>query len=591
MQIRAIVRRRLNRLERLFANAIAIALLLSTTVLQAADPNIQVDAAVAFARLAGAVRYFHPGDAVQRVKWDQFLEVGISRLLVIDDRARIGPELQQMFEPWATDVQIANDRTKLATIPQVDGSDTVQWIHVGYGKGLLKSSYVSVRTGRDDPVPLEAELQAVLEKRPSFTDVDLGSGWWARVPLKMSSTRALITPAQQEALARLERDYPGRKAEPDRVQSVAAGIALWSVARHFYPYWSDVTDQWDQALPQWIASQPERQTRKELLDRLRRLTVGLSDGHANVVDQRVRVSVQYLPISVRLLGQQWVVDGSATPEVKPGDVIATIDGRSANEVMNERVALNSGSPQWRAQRAALDFTGGEKDSSVAMGLDRSGTRVSVTLTRSNADEVTPPRPEPIAQVSADIWYVDLSRFKRKDFEDLVPRMKTAKAVIFDLRGYPKAEARYLPDFWTRKREGTRWMFQPLVTEPFSPSSRSRSSGWDVEPRTELANARKFLLTDANAISFSESLAGFFAFEHQGTIVGEPTAGANGNIVLVQLPGSFGFVMTGMRVTRHDGTTMHGQGFKPDVAVTPTLEGIREGRDELLARALSLAQKP
>jgi hypothetical protein len=44
----------------------------------------------------------------------------------------------------------------------------------------------------------------------------------------------------------------------------------------------------------------------------------------------------------------------------------------------------------------------------------------------------------------------------------------------------------------------------------------------------------------------------------------------------------------MKVTRHDGRTpFHLGGVKPDLAVEPTLAGLRAGRDEVLERALTL----
>src|SRR5438552_1675511 len=83
-------------------------------------------------------------------------------------------------------------------------------------------------------------------------------------------------------------------------------------------------------------------------------------------------------------------------------------------------------------------------------------------------------------------------------------------------------------------QATNWMFVPLVSAPFSAPSRYRGSRWDIEPGPELEKVRKFLLVDGRAISFSESLTGYFASQRQGTIVGEPTAGANGDVVVVQL---------------------------------------------------------
>jgi hypothetical protein len=52
------------------------------------------------------------------------------------------------------------------------------------------------------------------------------------------------------------------------------------------------------------------------------------------------------------------------------------------------------------------------------------------------------------------------------------------------------------------------------------------------------------------------------------------------------------IFTGMRVTRHDGRTpFHLAGVQPDIALEPTIAGIRAGRDELLERALAFLQSP
>ena len=58
------------------------------------------------------------------------------------------------------------------------------------------------------------------------------------------------------------------------------------------------------------------------------------------------------------------------------------------------------------------------------------------------------------------------------------------------------------------------------------------------------------------------------------------------------PGGFNVGFTGMRVTRHDGRSPHHLvGVKPDVAVAPTLEGLRAGRDEVLERGLAIVRAP
>ena len=72
-------------------------------------------------------------------------------------------------------------------------------------------------------------------------------------------------------------------------------------------------------------------------------------------------------------------------------------------------------------------------------------------------------------------------------------------------------------------------------------------------------------------------------------MGEATAGANGNVAIATLPSGMKFTFTGMIVTRHDGTLPHREGIKPDVAVVPTPEAIRAGRDEVLERGLAILE--
>lgn len=73
----------------------------------------------------------------------------------------------------------------------------------------------------------------------------------------------------------------------------------------------------------------------------------------------------------------------------------------------------------------------------------------------------------------------------------------------------------------------------------------------------------------------------------GEIVGGPTAGTNGHINRIDLPLGYGIRWTGMKVLKHDGSQHHGVGIQPTVPVVRTIQGIREGRDEQLDRALTL----
>ena len=71
------------------------------------------------------------------------------------------------------------------------------------------------------------------------------------------------------------------------------------------------------------------------------------------------------------------------------------------------------------------------------------------------------------------------------------------------------------------------------------------------------------------------------------IVGQPTAGTNGNVNPILLPGGFRVGWIGMKVIKHDGSQHHLVGIRPTVPVQRTIQGVTEGRDEFLEKALEL----
>ena len=72
-----------------------------------------------------------------------------------------------------------------------------------------------------------------------------------------------------------------------------------------------------------------------------------------------------------------------------------------------------------------------------------------------------------------------------------------------------------------------------------------------------------------------------SFGERAIIVGEPSAGANGTITYAYLPGGVTVSFTGMGVNWPNGDKLQRQGIVPHIVARPTIQGIREGRDEVL----------
>ena len=70
-----------------------------------------------------------------------------------------------------------------------------------------------------------------------------------------------------------------------------------------------------------------------------------------------------------------------------------------------------------------------------------------------------------------------------------------------------------------------------------------------------------------------------------TIIGSTTAGADGNVSPIFLPGGIRTMISGIGVYYPNGKETQRVGIVPDIEVKPTIEGIRTGKDELLEKAI------
>jgi C-terminal processing protease CtpA/Prc len=92
------------------------------------------------------------------------------------------------------------------------------------------------------------------------------------------------------------------------------------------------------------------------------------------------------------------------------------------------------------------------------------------------------------------------------------------------------------------------------------------------------------------VSQAEHTGLFLKAVSDAVFVGSATAGANGEVTTMKLPGGLTVGFTGQAIKWPDGRELQRKGLVPDVAVRPTVEGIRAGRDEVLETARRIVQK-
>ncbi len=381
-------------------------------------------------------------------------------------------------------------------------------------------------------------------------------------------------------------------ADPAVEVRLADVIIVWNVMQHFYPYFDVVPTDWDTVLTSALVEALADTSRLDFLYTLRRMGVALYDGHVSVNDPVTRAA-GVVPARLEIVeGRLAVLSAPPGPGLRRGDVLLAVNGQPANELLDKQVRFSSGSPQQRRARALRMILRGPKTDTFRVLVERGADTVAVSQAPGEAANpiVALDQGDSIRKLAPGIWYVDLNRAPMAAIDSDMNVLAKAKGVVFDLRGYPNNNHEVISHLLTSK-DTNNWMHIPQIVYP----DRERIAGWTnygwhMEPKEPKIAGKTVFLTDGTAISYAESFMGYIEGYKLAEIVGQPTAGTNGNVNPFDLPGGYSFSWTGMKVVKHDGSQHHLIGIQPTVPLQRTLKAVREGRDEYIEKALQVIQR-
>ncbi|PYS32154.1 MAG: peptidase S41, partial [Acidobacteria bacterium] len=381
----------------------------------------------------------------------------------------------------------------------------------------------------------------------------------------------------------------------DRATRLADVALAWNIFQHFYPYFDVVQTDWPKALRDALTSAANDPNERAFLDTLRRMVAQLHDGHGGVYHPSDEAGYTAPVIFGWVEGRLVITDAAAEGAngLQPGDIVLKVDGKPSLEVLAEREAFISGAtPQWRRYIASHQLRVGVKDSEIKLEVQTQNEPArSVSLRRNiqaQDKDLQETRPSKVQELKPGIFYLDLDRIKDEDFQTILPQLEKARGIIFDLRGYPKVSPVVISHLIDEPVQSARWMV-PIITAPDHKgiTEYNTSGRWTLKPIAPRLTAKIAFLTDGRAISYAESYMGIIEAYKLAEIVGEPTAGTNGNVNPFVLPGGYRVTWTGMKVLKNDGSQHHGIGIHPTVPVPRTIKGVTEKRDEQLERAIAI----
>ena len=387
----------------------------------------------------------------------------------------------------------------------------------------------------------------------------------------------------------------------DAGYQLLALFRFWNAVEYWYPNRNVVARDWNGVLTEFIPRLTKAKSKEEYQLEMVALIGQITDTHANLwtlpPQSRSPAGACQLPVVTRFVENEAVVTGYSDATAGPatglqvGDVLDSLDG------VPTRVLIEHWGPYYPASNQPTrlrDISRGMTQgacTTVRVGVRRRRAQI-MTLTASRVplgglkltERSTHDLPGDTFRMLSDaVAYLKLSSVKVSQVPAYVARAKGTKGLIVDIRNYPS--------------EFVVFALGSLLVERATPFVRFTSGDLDtpgafhwgaplsLTPSTPHYPGKVVILVDETTQSQAEYTTMALRSSPQAVVVGSTTAGADGNVSAIPLPGGQRTMITGLGVFYPDKKPTQRVGIIPDVEVRPTIGGIRAGRDEVLEEGL------
>lgn len=388
---------------------------------------------------------------------------------------------------------------------------------------------------------------------------------------------------------------------PDAGYRLLALFRFWNIITYWFPYRDVMNEDWNAVLAEFIPVMMRPLSGDAYRLALIRLIARVHDTHANIwSDLRVQppTGTSEAPLILRFVENRLVVTGythaTLGPEtgLKVGDEIQSIDGVSVGALVDSlRPYYPASNEPTRLRDMARNLTRGTGPVMIT-GVGAAGAfTYSVnrqpigTLDRSRAFVRDLPGPT-FRMLTDSVAYLKLSSVVAANAASYIEQSQRARVLVIDIRNYPSEFVVFAlggllvgsPSPFARFTAG----------DASNPGAFLWSATVSHAPRSPRFTGTVVILVDESSQSQAEYTAMAFRVAPGAIVVGSTTAGADGNVSRIPLPGNVEGMISGIGVFYPDGTPTQRIGIVPDLVVRPTVAGIRAGRDEVLEAGVSRA---
>lgn len=413
----------------------------------------------------------------------------------------------------------------------------------------------------------------------------------------------------------LSKDFvypkPGRYADnffPVPALRLMGLYNWWNTIHYFFPY-KHLTDvPWDSILYKHIPMMLDAPDSVAYMYAIRSMVSSINDSHGfvnnvNPITPSRTVVGYWPPIELAFVEGKlfitWVGTDSmqVMNKVQPWDEVLEIDGEPVSKAMEKWRSFIASSNESTFLRDVVRYlANGTQYSMLSLNILQNGERKDVKLIRTGraagiSKALDFNDDHPVLEVLHDsILYINMGTLTPKQADSLVKQLYRYKILLFDIRNYPQGTAWAIAPYLTNSPKEAVLFEKPYVTPSFLKGLNSKDKsapGFTVMPSKvkKIFEGRVFILCNEQTQSQAEYTIMMFQGAIPCIVVGSQTAGADGNVTQVAIPGGYEAWFSGLGVLYPDGGQTQRNGIRVDVQVKPTIAGLKEGKDEVLEKAL------
>ena len=518
----------------------------------------------AICKVWGTLKYFHPGVGTGKIDWDEVIIETLKSADTINNKRQLNQLFIELIKSnYDTNFCIVDSHAQTGNIVKQYG---LSWLN--------DTTFISNQNIK--------QLHRLIKEKRNYCnyyvsqDPEVGNLYFNNEKAYSDS----ILPSKNLRLLALFR--------------------YWNVINYFYPFHDINNLSWDSCLIQYIPLFIDIKDTVEYHLLVQELSSRLNDGHIWTESSITNIywGIYSPPYKVSCIENKPIISDyfsdslAGLYDIKLGDQIIALNEIPIQEIIKERRQYYSFSNKGHFNRRILEeiLISPQRDT-MNIIIDRGGDTLSVDIALYFLYELYQIQDHEYRTQRADIklndstGYLNLKYLEIDEIKDIMSEFLLLKNIIIDIRNYPNGVLYELSKYLNPTPTNFVRIFYPNILRP-------GEFVWGDTLQTGIPNGNYFkgkiiLLVNEQTQSHAEFTAMCFQSAPNVVTIGSTTAGTDGNVSYLTLPGGIITYYTGIGIEYPDGKMTQRVGIKIDIEAKPQIKDLYNGFDRILEEAINL----